>query len=138
MVSGQSANTDSHPPGLSPHLQWWLDEETLGRSTASFPATFITSHNGCEQGRLWRSPGTTQPDNLRIVVSLAVSPAHQQSRNASSLSSGFLFPITSSGLLCDGVIRQHISCGLHPGTGGNTLSLPVSGNQLLTHYLQEP
>ena len=29
MVSRQSANTDSHPPSLVPHLQWWLDEETL-------------------------------------------------------------------------------------------------------------
>ncbi|KAH3704596.1 hypothetical protein DPMN_079655 [Dreissena polymorpha] len=88
-------------------------------STASSPTTFITSHYGCEQGRLGCSPGTTQPDNLRIVVSSGVSPAHQQSSNASSLSSCISFPITFSGL-CDGVIRQHISRGLHRGTGEHT------------------
>ncbi|KAH3724274.1 hypothetical protein DPMN_050090 [Dreissena polymorpha] len=98
-------------PTLVPHLQWWPDEETLGRSTASSPATFITSHNACEQGMLGRSPGTTQPDNLRIMVSSGISPAHQHSRNASSLSSCISFPITSSGLLCDSVYRQHISRG---------------------------
>ncbi|KAH3867587.1 hypothetical protein DPMN_030719 [Dreissena polymorpha] len=44
----------------------------------------------------------------------------------------------SPGLLCDGVNRQYISCGLHPGTGVNTLSLPVSGNWELTRSLQVP
>ncbi|KAH3865913.1 hypothetical protein DPMN_028960 [Dreissena polymorpha] len=40
-------------------------------------------------------------------------------------------------LLCDGVNRQHISCDLHSGTGGNTISLPVSGNQGITCSLQD-
>ncbi|KAH3773718.1 hypothetical protein DPMN_175086 [Dreissena polymorpha] len=44
MVSGQSANTDSLPSVLSPHLYWWLDYETLGRSSASSTAVFLTSH----------------------------------------------------------------------------------------------
>jgi len=48
------------------------------------------------------------------------------------------FPITSSGLLCDCVNRQHISRSLHPGTEVNTLPLPVSGNQELTRSLKEP
>ena len=139
MVSRQSANTDSHPSVLSPPPSMVARRgDPVGRSTASSPATFFTSHNGCEHGRLGRSPGTPQPDIIRIVVSSGVSPAHKQSRNASSLSSCFSIPITSSGLLCDGIDRQHISRGLHPETGRDTLSLPVSGNNEITCSLQEP
>ncbi|KAH3863126.1 hypothetical protein DPMN_026104 [Dreissena polymorpha] len=90
--------------------------------------------------RAWKVGALTwnpQPD-IRIVVSSGVSPAHKQSRHASSLSSCFSFPITSSGLLCDGIDRQNISRGLHPETGRYTLSLPVSGNKELTCSLQEP
>ncbi|KAH3795341.1 hypothetical protein DPMN_148891 [Dreissena polymorpha] len=90
MVSRQSANTDSHPSVLSPPPSMVARRgDPVGRSTAFFPATFFTSHNGCEHGRLGRSPGTPQPDIIRIVVSSGVSPAHKQSRNASSLSSCF-------------------------------------------------
>ncbi|KAH3776923.1 hypothetical protein DPMN_178357 [Dreissena polymorpha] len=63
MVSRQSANTDSHPSVLSPPPSMVARPgDPVGRSTASFPATFFTSHNGCEHGRLGRSPGTPQPD----------------------------------------------------------------------------
>ena len=44
MVSGQSAYTDSLPPSLVLLLHWWLDYETLSRSTASSTALFLTSH----------------------------------------------------------------------------------------------
>jgi hypothetical protein len=123
-------------PSLRSHLQWWLDEETVGRSTPSSSTTVIISNNGCEQGRVGCSPGTSQSDNFRVVVSSGISPSYQQSRNASSISSCISFPITSSRLLCDGVNRQHICGGLHPGTGGNTFSIPVSGNQKITCSLQ--
>ncbi|KAH3741241.1 hypothetical protein DPMN_047962 [Dreissena polymorpha] len=139
MVSRQSAKTDSHPSVLIPPPSMVARQgDPVGRSTASSPATFFTSHNGCEHGRLGHSPGTPQPDIIRIVVSSGVSPAHKQSRNASSLSSCFSIPITSAGLLCYGIDRQHISRGLHPETGRYTLSLPVSGKNELTCSLQEP
>jgi len=44
MVFGQSAYTDSLPPSLVLLLHWWLDYETLSRSTASSTAIFLTSH----------------------------------------------------------------------------------------------
>ncbi|KAH3741580.1 hypothetical protein DPMN_048305 [Dreissena polymorpha] len=82
------------------------------------------------------SPGTSQSNSFRVVVSSGISPSYQQSRNASSISSCISFPVTSSRLLCDGVNRQHIGGGLHSGTGGNTLSISVSGNQEITCFLQ--
>ncbi|KAH3836116.1 hypothetical protein DPMN_109486 [Dreissena polymorpha] len=57
------------------------------------------------------SPGTSQSNSFRVVVSSGISPSYQQSRNASSISSCISFPVTSLRLLCDGVNRQHISPG---------------------------
>ena len=137
MVSRQSINTDSNPSLLKVSSSVVARRgDSVGRSTPSSPATVIISNNGCEQGRVGCSPGTSQSDNFRVVVSSGISPSYQQSRNASSISSCISFPITSSRLLCDGVNRQHICGGLHPGTGGNTFSIPVSGNQKITCSLQ--
>ncbi|KAH3833795.1 hypothetical protein DPMN_107111 [Dreissena polymorpha] len=124
-------------PELIPHLQWWLDEETLGRSAPSSSATVFVSYDRREQGQVGCSSGTTQSDSFGVVVSSGVTSAYQQSRNASGISKCISFPVTSSRLLCDGVNRQHISCDLHSGTGGNTFSLPVSGNQGITCSLQD-
>ncbi|KAH3792229.1 hypothetical protein DPMN_145720 [Dreissena polymorpha] len=123
-------------PSLLSHLQWRLDGETLSRSTTSSSATVITSNHGCKQGRMGCSPGTSQSISFRVVVSSGISSSYQQSRNASSISSCISFPVASSRLLCDGVNRQNIGGGLHPGTGRNTLSIPVSGNQEITCLLQ--
>jgi len=138
MVSGQSAYTDSLPSVLSPPPSMVARRCDSWQEYRFFHRNLPYISYGCKQGMLGRSPGTIQPDNVWYVVSSGVSPAHQQSRNASSFSSCISFPITSSGLLCDCVNRQHISRSLHPGTGVNTLPLPVSGNQELTRSLKEP
>ncbi|KAH3850772.1 hypothetical protein DPMN_093245 [Dreissena polymorpha] len=92
-ISEQFAYTDSHPFILSsPHSVVTRLGDSLGRSTASSTATFLTSHRDASRESLGRLPGTTQPYHLRYVVSSGVSPAHQQSRKASSLSSCFSFP----------------------------------------------
>ncbi|KAH3872328.1 hypothetical protein DPMN_035543 [Dreissena polymorpha] len=81
-ISGQSTYTDSHPSIFSyPHSVVTRLGDTLDRGTTSSTATFLTS----------RLPRTTQPD-LRYVASSGVSPAHNQSQKASSLSSCFSFP----------------------------------------------
>ena len=57
------------------------------------------------------------------------SSAHQQPRNESCSISSHLFPGTPSGLVCDVVNRQHISLLLHSGSRGDTLTLPLPGDQ---------
>jgi len=138
MVSGQSVYKDSNLSRISTSSSVVARRgQSVGKSTPSSSATFFIPNHGCEQGRVGCSSGTTQSDNFRVVVSSGVSTTHQQSGNASSLSSSISFPVTSSRLLCDGVNGQYVSCDLHPGTGGNTFSLPVSGNQGITCSVQD-
>ncbi|KAH3747408.1 hypothetical protein DPMN_181834 [Dreissena polymorpha] len=54
-------------PEFIPHLQWWLDEETL--LAPSSCATIFVSYDGREQGRVGCSSGTTLSDSFRVVVS---------------------------------------------------------------------
>ncbi|KAH3820822.1 hypothetical protein DPMN_122571 [Dreissena polymorpha] len=138
MVSGQSVYKDSNLSRISTSSSMVARRgQSLGRSTPSSSATFFIPNYGCKQGRVGCSSGTTQSDNFRVVVSSGVTATYQQSRNASSFSSSISFPVTSSRLVCDGVNRQHVSCDLHQGTGGNIFSLPVFGNQGITCSLQD-
>ena len=90
-ISGQSTYTDSHPSIFSyPHSVVTRLGNTLDRDTTSSTATFLTSQTEARREGC-RLPGTTQPD-LRYVASSGVSPAHNQSQKASSLSSCFSFP----------------------------------------------
>ena len=117
-------------PPLVPHLHWWLVEETLLAGVPLLPSQpslhLITD---AKQGRLGSSFGTTQSDSFRHVVPSGVSSAHQQPGNESCSISSHQFPGTSSGLLRDVVHRQHISCLLRSGSGRDTLTLPLPGDQ---------
>ena len=91
--------------------------------------TFLAPHNRREQGRLGSSFGTTQSDSFRHVVPPGVSSAHQHPGNESCSISSHRFPGTSSGLVRDVVHRQHISRLLRSGSGRDTLTLPLPGDQ---------
>ncbi|KAH3695670.1 hypothetical protein DPMN_083128, partial [Dreissena polymorpha] len=73
---------------------------SLGRSAPSSSATVFVSYDGCDQGMVGCSSGTTQSDSFGVVVSSGVTSTYQQSRNANGLSSCISFPVTSSRLLC--------------------------------------
>ena len=115
LVSRQSAGTNSYTTTLS--------------AAPSMVTTFLAPHNRSEQGRLGSSFGTTQSDSFRHVVPSGVSSAHQQPGNESCSISSHQFPGTSSGLVRDVVHRQHISRLLRSGSGRNTLTLPLPGDQ---------
>ena len=130
LVSGQSAGTDSHTTTLSAAPSMVAGRGDSSSWSAPPPLkTFLTPHNRCEQGRLGSSFGATQSDSFRHVVPSGVSCAHQQPGNESCLISSHQFPGTSSGLVRNVVHRQHISPLLRSGSGRDTLTLPLPGDQ---------
>ena len=112
--------------------------EVAGGSTLEGPSTIGATHHRCQSSGLGSSCRTTWSNSSRDLVSRGVSTPHQQSRVDGSITCRSTISGCFTESRCPSVHGQRDSSGLHPKTGGDALSIPVSRSTEASSFVQRP
>ena len=137
--SGPFVSTHRHPTFHSPTPSVVAGSgQVAGGSTLTVTSAIGSINHRCQPSGLGSPCGTSGSHDSRDLVTRGVSVPHQQSRDEGCLPSHSSFSGCFTESSCPSVYGQRDSSGLHPKTGGDALSFPISRSQETLVSLQRP